>query len=45
VFAELARDSDVAEMFLDGTVLRDHRHSSGAVKKKGRKRSGARVAD
>ena len=44
VFAELAKDADFEEVFLDSTIVRAHQHSSGAAKKKGRKRSGARVA-
>ena len=45
VFAELAKDADFEEMFLDSTIVRAHQHSSGAAKKKARKRSGARAAD
>jgi transposase len=45
VFAELAKDADFEEVFLDSTIVRAHQHSSGAVKKKARKRSGARAAD
>ena len=45
VFAELTRDADFEEMFLDSTIVRAHQHSSGAAKKKARKRSGARAAD
>ena len=44
-FAELAKDADFEEMFLDSTIVRAHQHSSGAAKKKARKRSGARAAD
>lgn len=44
-FAELAKDADFEEMFLDSTIVRAHQHSSGAAKKKARKRSGAREAD
>ena len=43
VFAELAKDADFEEVFLDSTIVRAHQHSSGAAKKKARKRSGARV--
>jgi len=45
VFAELAKDADFEEVFLDSTIVRAHQHSSGAAKKKARKRSGARVVD
>ena len=45
VFAELAKDADFEEVFLDSTIVRAHQHSSGAAKKKARKRSGARGAD
>ena len=45
VFAELAKDADFEEVFLDGTIGRAHQHSAGAAKKKARKRSGARAAD
>jgi len=43
VFAELAKDADFEEVFLDSTIVRAHQHSAGAAKKKARKRSGARV--
>ncbi len=43
-FAELAKDADFEETFLDSTIVRAHQHSSGAAKKKARKRSGAREA-
>lgn len=45
VFAELAKDADFEEVFLDSTIVRAHQHSSGAAKKKARKRSGARAVD
>jgi transposase len=45
VFAKLAKDADFKEVFLDSTIVRAHQHSSGAAKKKARKRSGAREAD
>jgi transposase len=44
-FAELTKDADFEEMFLDSTIVRAHQHSSGAAKKKARKRSGAREVD
>jgi len=45
VFAELAKDADFEEVFLDSTIVRAHQHSAGAAKKKARRRSGARVED
>ena len=45
VFGQLAKDADFEEVFLDSTIVRAHQHSSGAAKKKARKRSGAREAD
>ena len=45
VFAELAKDADFEEVFLDSTIVRAHQHSSGAAKKKALKRSGARAED
>ena len=45
VFAELAKDADFEEVFLDSTIVRAHQHAAGAAKKKARKRSGARAAD
>ena len=44
-FAELTKDADFEEMFLDSTIVRAHQHSSGAAKKKARKRSDAREVD
>jgi transposase len=44
VFAELAKDADFEEVFLDGTIVRAHQHSAGAAKKKARRRSDARGA-
>ena len=45
VFAELAGDADLEEIFIDSTIVRAHQHAAGAVKKKATRRSGARVAD
>jgi transposase len=45
VFAELAKDADFEEVFLDSTIVRAHQHAAGAVKKTVTKRSGARAAD
>lgn len=45
VFAELAGDADLQEVFIDSTIVRAHQHAGGAAKKKVTKRSGARVAD
>lgn len=44
VFAELAKDADVEEVFLDATIGRPHQHAAGAPKKTAIKRSGARAA-
>jgi transposase len=40
VFAELARDADFEELYLDGTIVRAHQHASGAAKKADLKLSG-----
>lgn len=45
VFAELAKDADFEEVFLDSTIVRAHQHAAGAPKKTVRKRWGARAAD
>jgi transposase len=45
VFAELAKDADFEEVFLDSTIVRVHQHAAGAPKKTAIKRSAARVAD
>jgi transposase len=45
VFAELAKDADFEEVFLDSTIVRAHQHAAGAVKKTATKRSAARAAD
>ena len=45
VFAELAKDADFGEVFLDSTIVRAHQHAAGTQKKRAHKRSGARVAD
>ena len=45
VFAELAKDADFEEVFLDSTIVRAHQHAAGAQKKRAIKRSGARGAD
>jgi transposase len=42
VFDELAKDGDFEELYLDGTIVRAHQHASGAAKKTGRRRWGAR---
>ena len=34
VFAKLAKDADFEEVFLDSTIVRAHRHSAGAAKKR-----------
>lgn len=45
VFAELAKDADFEEVFLDSTIVRAHQHAAGAQKKRAIKRSAARGAD
>ena len=44
VFAELAKDADFEEVFLDSTIVRAHQHAAGAVKKTATKRSATRAA-
>jgi transposase len=44
VFAELAKDTDFEEVFLDSTVVRAHQHAAGAQEKQAIGRSGARGA-
>ncbi len=34
VFAELAKDADFEEVFLDSTIVRAHQHAAGAPKKR-----------
>ncbi len=43
VFAELAKDADFEEVFLDSTIVRAHQHAAGAPKKTVTKRSAARA--
>lgn len=45
VFAELAKDADFEEVFLDATIVRAHQHAAGAPKKTAIKRSAGRAAD
>lgn len=45
VFNELAKDADFEELYLDGTIVRAHQHSSGAQKKTALRPSAARGAD
>lgn len=45
VFAELAKDADFEEVFLDSTIVRAHQHAAGAQKKRASKRSGDRAGD
>ena len=45
VFAELARDADFEEVFIDSTIVRAHQHAAGAPQKKAIRQSAARVAD
>jgi len=44
VFAELAKDADFEELYLDSSIVRAHQHAAGAAKKTVRKRSAARGA-
>jgi transposase len=43
VFAELAKDADFEEVFLDSTIVRAHQHAAGAPKKTATKPSGVRA--
>ena len=45
VMEALGGDADLEALLLDATVVRAHQHSAGAPKKRGIKRSAARVAD
>ena len=45
IFAELAKDADFEEVFLDSTIVRAHQHAAGARKKTATKRSGARAVE
>lgn len=45
VFAELAKDADFEEVFMDSTIVRAHQHAAGAPKKTASRRSGTRAAD
>lgn len=45
MLAELAKDADLKEVFLDSTIVRAHPHAAGARKKAAPKRSTARAAD
>ncbi len=45
VFAELAKDGDFEEVFLDSTIVRAYQHAAGAQKKRATKRSGVRGVD
>ena len=42
VFAELCKDADFEEVFLDSTIVRAHQHAAGAPKKAVAKRSAVR---
>lgn len=44
VFAELAKDADFEEVFLDSTIVRAHQHAAGAPKKTATRRSAGRAA-
>ncbi len=43
VFAELAKDGDFEQLFIDSTIVRTHQHAGGAAKKTARKRLGTRA--
>jgi transposase len=45
VMEALGGDADLESLLLDSTIVRAHQHSAGARKKRGNKRSAARVAD
>src|SRR5277367_591232 len=45
VFAELSKDADFEEVFLDSTIVRAHQHAAGAPKKTATKRWAGRAAD
>lgn len=45
VFAELAKDADFEEAFIDSTIIKAHQHAAGAPKKTANKRLAARAAD
>jgi transposase len=44
VFAELCKDADFEEVFIDSTIVRAHQHAAGAPKKRVTKRLGVRAA-
>jgi transposase len=44
VFAELCKDADFEEVFIDSTIVRAHQHAAGAPKKKDAKRLAAHGA-
>lgn len=44
VFAELAKDADFEEIFIDSTIVRAHQHAAGAPKKRAGKPLAARGA-
>ncbi len=45
VFAELAKEADFEEVFLDSTIVHAHQHAAGARKKTATRRSAVRAAD
>lgn len=45
VIKAVSNDPDLEALFIDSSVVRAHQHAAGALKKTGRKRSGARAAD
>jgi hypothetical protein len=38
LLAELAKDADFEDLYLDSTIIRAHQHAAGALKKKVAKR-------
>lgn len=44
IFAELCKDADFEEVFIDSTIVRAHQHAAGAPKKRATKPLGVRGA-
>lgn len=44
VFAELCKDADFEEVFIDSTIVRAHQHAAGAPKKRAIRRLGVHAA-
>jgi putative transposase len=45
VIKAVGDDPDLEALFIDSSIVRAHQHAAGALKKTGRKRSGARAED